>query len=71
MATVQFGNTSADMRDDYYGIPALHDFYDWTLDGDPVVVSQTPTQLVVRAVDASGRPLVLTANGQRCEQSVQ
>jgi len=66
MATVQFGNTSADMRDDhYYGIPALHDFYDFleTLDGDPVVVSQTPTQLVVRVVDASGRPLVLTANG--------
>jgi hypothetical protein len=68
MATIQFGNTAADMRlaDDFYGIPALRDSSLFLLTFVAVrqeVVSQSPTQLVTRQWNAADQSITFTATG--------
>ena len=68
MATVQFGNTSADMRlvDEFYGIAALRNFVvylDNFVSEREQIVSQTPTQIVIREFNAANESIVLSATG--------
>jgi Ca2+-binding RTX toxin-like protein len=68
MATIEFGNVSADMRltESSYGIPALQN-WDIFLEGFvPVrweVLVNTPTSIVVREYDASGAFTTVTEQG--------
>ena len=68
MATVQFGNVSADMRltENGYGIAALQGFDAFIGAFIPVhqeIVIQTESTLVVRQYDASGSYITITALG--------
>ena len=68
MAIAEFGNTSADMRlvNDFYGIPALGNFVTYLENFISVreqVLSQTPTQIVIREFNAANEFITLTATG--------
>ena len=68
MATVEFGNVSADMRltDDFYGIAALRAFDAFLTNFAPVseeVVVDTETDFVLRLYDASGGFITFSIQG--------
>jgi len=68
MATLQFGNTSADMRlvNDFYGIPALRDFAVYLLGFESEreeIIKQTPTEIVFRQWNAANEPVTFFAKG--------
>ena len=68
MAIAEFGNTSTDMRlvNDFYGILALGNFVTYLenfISVQEQVVSQTPTQIVIREFNATGPSITLTATG--------
>ena len=68
MATIEFGNASADMRlpEDRYGIPELQNFDAFFLSFIPAreeILVDTETQLVYRVYDAGGNFFTMTVSG--------
>lgn len=68
MATVQFGNTSVDMRlvDAWYGIPALQNFETFINNFVPVseaILVDTPTNFVYRLFDAGNQTVTISLSG--------
>jgi Ca2+-binding RTX toxin-like protein len=66
MANIQFGNVSADMRQDGFGIPALRDAATFLLNFVSVreeIVSRTPTQIVFREWNAANESVTFSATG--------
>jgi len=75
MATVEFGNFSADMRqsDDSYGIAALEAFDAFLASFAPVseeILGVTPTSAAIRVYDASGGFITLSVQGNLAASQV-
>src|SRR5574341_849510 len=68
MALVEFGNVSADMRQEanWYGIPALQNFDAFVTAFVPVDATEifrSPTTVVVQETDANGQIVLVTLTG--------